>query len=192
MEIEQIIMSCRKWTPRPLPPGPIKVNSVTVTYIASKFLSQRSNGGTKYKIVESHKATEYVEFPVRIYRGIGDLVTTIKTRFSSLDALKAANKAMYTEVIKDLDAIRAKKKSTPSYYVVPNNTQPVFVYTDIVEPQLVGDSYVRCLRVVQFPAADGHHIFTDKYYVPVEKTSFNAVAVELLTSLGITQCLPAV
>ena len=73
-------------------------------------------------------------------------------------------------MIKDLDELRKKKQSSPyTYFVMDTDTEPVFVYTDIVEPQLIGDSYVKCLRVIQFPSVTGHHIFTNIYYVPVEK-----------------------
>jgi hypothetical protein len=64
------------------------------------------------------------------------------------------------------------------------NTESVFVYCNLIQPQLVGSSYVRCLRVIQFPKPNNHHIFDKAYYVPVELNSFQTVAIELVTKLG--------
>ena len=59
---------------------------------------------------------------------------------------------------------------------------PIFVYCDLIEPQFVGDSYTRCLRVVRYQGY--HHVFQNVYYMCVEKTYFQTVAVEILTRLG--------
>jgi len=37
--------------------------------------------------------------------------------------------------------------------------EPVYVYTDIIRPNLVGDSYVRLLTSLHFPSATGYHRF---------------------------------
>jgi hypothetical protein len=64
------------------------------------------------------------------------------------------------------------------------NTEAVFAYCNLIQPQLVGNSYVRCLRVIQFPTPKNHHIFDTVYYVPVELYSFQTVAIELVSELG--------
>jgi hypothetical protein len=53
-----------------------------------------------------------------------------------------------------------------------------------VQPQLIGNWYVRCLRVIQFPALKSHHIFHAVYYVPVELNSFQIIAIELVNKFG--------
>jgi hypothetical protein len=49
---------------------------------------------------------------------------------------------------------------------------------------MVGDTVARCLRNGHYPSPDGFHIFDKVYYVPVVKTDFQTVALELLTKLG--------
>jgi hypothetical protein len=58
------------------------------------------------------------------------------------------------------------------------------VYCDLVGPQLFGDTLARCLRTLQYPSPDGYHVFDKVYYVHVEKTDFQTVALRLLTILG--------
>ena len=65
-----------------------------------------------------------------------------------------------------------------------NKLQPVYVYCDLIGPQMVGNTFARCLRTVQYPSPCGHHIFDKMYYVPVEKMDFHTVAIEVLTKLG--------
>jgi hypothetical protein len=60
--------------------------------------------------------------------------------------------------------------------------QPIFVYCDLIGPQIVGDTLTRCLHTVLYP--DGYHIFDKVYYVPVEKSEFQTVSIEVLTKLG--------
>jgi hypothetical protein len=70
------------------------------------------------------------------------------------------------------------------------NKTPMFVYCNLIEPQLVGNSYVRCLRIIRFPRLDGHHVFNNVYYVPVELNSFQTVAIELVNKLGDLASIP--
>jgi hypothetical protein len=37
--------------------------------------------------------------------------------------------------------------------------EPVYVYTEIIKPNLVGDSYVRQLASLHFPSDTGYHKF---------------------------------
>jgi hypothetical protein len=60
--------------------------------------------------------------------------------------------------------------------------RPIFVYCDLIEPQPVGDSLVRCLRVDTYPGPGGHHEFRNVYYVPVED-EFQTVAIEVLDKM---------
>jgi hypothetical protein len=58
------------------------------------------------------------------------------------------------------------------------------VYCNIIKPQLIGKSYVRCLRIVQFPAQESQHIFDTIYYVPVELNTFQTLSIELVNKFG--------
>jgi hypothetical protein len=62
--------------------------------------------------------------------------------------------------------------------------QPVFAYCDMIGPQMVGDTLARCLLTVLYPYPDGYHIFDKAYYVPVEKSEFQTVTIDVLTKLG--------
>ena len=49
---------------------------------------------------------------------------------------------------------------------------PVYVYTDIIKPNLVGDSYVGLLTALHFPSNTGYHIFHYLLYKLVEKVIY--------------------
>lgn len=59
----------------------------------------------------------------------------------------------------------------------------IFVYCDVVEENLIGDSSVQCLRVCSLPKADfGKTInlsFEQPHYLPLSKRSFNTIRVTL-------------
>lgn len=67
---------------------------------------------------------------------------------------------------------------------VSSNTESVFIYSDIVTPQFVGDSYVRSLRVIQFPSLRGQHFFQPVYYLPVEKKNIESITIALVNKHG--------
>jgi hypothetical protein len=62
--------------------------------------------------------------------------------------------------------------------------QPIFLYCDLIGPQMVGDTLARCLRTALYPYTDGYNIFDKVYYGPGEKSEFQTVALEVLTKLG--------
>jgi hypothetical protein len=90
-------------------------------------------------------------------------------------------KQVSTDIKILLSRTRQIGKTIPQ--LIPD-TEAIFVYCNIIKPQLVGNSYVRCLRIVQFPAHENHHIFDTVYYVPVELNSFQTVAIELVNKFG--------
>ena len=45
--------------------------------------------------------------------------------------------------------------------------ESVYVYNDIIEPNLVGDSYFGLLTSLHFPSAKGYHRFDYPLYKPV-------------------------
>jgi hypothetical protein len=48
----------------------------------------------------------------------------------------------------------------------------------------MGDTLTRCLRIVHYPSPNGYHVFDKVCFVPVEKTDFQTVAIEVLTKFG--------
>jgi hypothetical protein len=81
---------------------------------------------------------------------------------------------MHTQVIKDLNAFRGqKRRRKPAYFVLLQlEEEPILLYCGLIKPQLVGDSYVQCLHIIQFPPIAGHQIFDNVFYIPVEKIYF--------------------
>ena len=47
--------------------------------------------------------------------------------------------------------------------------EPVYFYTDIIESNLFGDSYVNILTSLHFPSDTGYHRFDYPLYKPVEQ-----------------------
>jgi hypothetical protein len=55
------------------------------------------------------------------------------------------------------------------------------VYTDIIKPNLVGDSYVKRLTTLHFPSSTGYHRFDFPLYRPVEKSFIEPITISLVT-----------
>ena len=73
-------------------------------------------------------------FPARVYNGIDDLAETI---------MNPANCHSSTVNLSTKDNFN---------FIQP---EPVHIYTDIIKPNLVGDSYVRLLTSLHFPSNTG-------------------------------------
>jgi len=60
-----------------------------------------------------------------------------------------------------------------------NFAQPehVNVYTDIIKPNLVGDSYVRLLTSLHFPMDTDYHIFDYPLYKLVEQSYIESISI---------------
>jgi hypothetical protein len=66
-------------------------------------------------------------------------------------------------------------------FVMP---EPVYVYTDIIKPNLVGDSYMRILASLHFPTDTGYHRLDYPMYKPVEHPFIESKAIRLVTKTG--------
>nr|CAD7256294.1 unnamed protein product [Timema shepardi] len=77
---------------------------------------------------------------IRFYVGIGDLITTIRNRLLNIELLKAVNKLMRDLMSEDIkgDFLQPNRKLPGSSSI---ETKPVFVYTDIIGPRMIGDFY---------------------------------------------------
>jgi hypothetical protein len=58
------------------------------------------------------------------------------------------------------------------------------VYTVVIKPNLVVDSYVRLLTTLQFPSKRGYHKFQYPLYRPVETSFIELIAIRLFTKTG--------
>jgi hypothetical protein len=62
--------------------------------------------------------------------------------------------------------------------------EPIYVYTDVIKPNLVGDSYVRLPTPLHFPSSTGYHKFHYHLYKPVEQSFIETIAIRLVTKIG--------
>ena len=60
----------------------------------------------------------------------------------------------------------------------------LFVYTDIVKPNLVGESYVKLLRTLHFPSSQEYHRFDYHVYRPIEQSFIEPITIHLVTTKG--------
>jgi len=86
-------------------------------------------------------------FPSRSYDSIDDLAETI---------------------MNPVNCRSSTVKHSIKEYINFAHHEPVYVYTDIIKPNLVGDSYVRLLTSLHFPSAKGYHRFEYPLYNSVE------------------------
>jgi len=54
------------------------------------------------------------------------------------------------------------------------------VYCDLISPQYVGKSLVRCLRTFVYPTMYGEHAYDYIYYLRVEKHTIKSIRIEIL------------
>jgi hypothetical protein len=55
---------------------------------------------------------------------------------------------------------------------------------DLISPQFVGTSLVRCLRTYIYPSLTGQHEFENVYYLAVERRRINNIRIEILKPEG--------
>ena len=93
---------------------------------SNKLISSR---GGENSIVINEKLVSY--FPARLYNGIEDLAETF---------MNPANCRTSLVMLPTKDNLNL---------TLP---EPIYVYTDITKPNLVGDTYVRLLTSLHFPS----------------------------------------
>ena len=79
--------------------------------------------------------------------------------------------------------------SESSIYLKGNEVAAVggdygFLYCDFIAPQIVGDSFVRCLRTYPLSSGQSEQIFQSVYYVPVQRNTIHTIRIEALTQRG--------
>lgn len=65
-----------------------------------------------------------------------------------------------------------------------SSLSPIFLYSDISSPVLVGDTSARLLRVLSPNILSGHYLFSSPYYVPVERCNISAITLSFNTKSG--------
>ena len=88
-------------------------------------------------------------FPARLYNGIDDLAET---------NMNPANCRSCTVILSTKDNLN---------FALP---EPIYVYTDIIKPNFVGDTYVRLLTSLHSPSDTGYHRFDYPLCKPVEQS----------------------
>jgi hypothetical protein len=68
-----------------------------------------------------------------------------------------------------------------SYFATP---EPVYVCSDIMKANFVGDSYLRLLTTLHFPSVTGYNTFNCPLYTPVEQSFVQSIAILLVTKTG--------
>jgi hypothetical protein len=99
-------------------------------------------------------------FPARVYNGFEDLTKTI------LDPANCRTSKV-TVVLKDNPDFTAP--------------EPFYIYTDIIKPNLVGDSYVKLLTTLHLTSSTGYHTFVFPLYRPVEQSFIESITIRLVT-----------
>jgi len=102
-------------------------------------------------------------FPALVYNGIDDLAETIMIPancHSSTVNLSTKDNFNFTQ------------------------PEPVYIYTDIIKPNLVEDSYVRLLTSLHFPSNTGYHRFDYPLYKPVEQSFIESISIRLVMKTG--------
>jgi hypothetical protein len=116
-------------------------------------------GDNSFKLKDSIVA----HFPVKTYKGFTDLFDTI---------MDPANHVSSRVIILTKDNIE---------FTLP---ETVYVYTDIIKPNFVGDSYVKLLTPLHFPSNTGYHRFDYPLYKPLEKPFFDTISICIVTKNG--------
>ena len=63
------------------------------------------------------------------------------------------------------------------YFTQP---EPVYVYKDIIKPNLVGDIYMQLLTTLHFPSDKGYRRFDYPLYKPVEQSFIKSISIRLV------------
>ena len=70
---------------------------------------------------------------------------------------------------------------------VKNNFYSLFIYSDVIKPQIIGDTYAKLLQVTPAPQRTNNiisHTFNPVQYVPLEKRHFETIEITIRNSAG--------
>ncbi len=84
--------------------------------------------------------------------------------------------------------IKGRDRITGEYpFDVKNSFYSLFIYSDIIEPQVVGDTHAKLLQVTPAPQRTNtiiSHTFNPVQYVPLEKKHFESILIAIRNSAG--------
>ena len=70
---------------------------------------------------------------------------------------------------------------------VKNNFYSLFIYSDVIQPQIIGDTYAQLLQVTPAPQRTNNiisHTFNPVQYVPLQKSHFETIEIAIRNSAG--------
>ena len=102
-------------------------------------------------------------FPARVYNGIEDLAETI---------INPANCRTSIVMLPTKDNLN---------FTQP---EPVYVYVDVIKPNLVGDTDLGLVTSLHFPSVKGYHRFDYPFYKPVEQSFIESISIRLFMKFG--------
>ena len=102
-------------------------------------------------------------FPARIYDRIEDLAKTIMNPGNC----RTSRMTIFSKDNFD--------------FAIP---EPIYIYTDIIKPNLFGESYVRLSTTLDLPSNTGHHRFSYPLYGPAEQSCIEPISNRLFTKTG--------
>jgi hypothetical protein len=139
-----------------------------------------------------------IKFPVKHYNTLHELVTHLARHYKSSNKREELMKA-YSECLNSYlfptgvtNELSRSDYGHNSVQITDNlvshfpvrlykGIEPVYVYTDVIKPNLVGDSYVRLLTSLHFPSGTGYHRFHYALYKPVEQSFIESISIRLIT-----------
>ena len=77
-----------------------------------------------------------------------------------------------------------KARYLPNLHV---GCESIYIYTDIVEPQLIGSTYAQLLKIVNVEGDFGqniHTVFYNRHYMPLCAETFQSIHIDIKNSLG--------
>ncbi len=84
--------------------------------------------------------------------------------------------------------ISGRDRITAEYpFDVKNSFYSLFIYSDIIEPQVVGDTHAKLLQVTPAPQRTNtiiSHTFNPVQYVPLQRNSFESIEIAIRNSAG--------
>ena len=84
--------------------------------------------------------------------------------------------------------ISGREKITGEYpFDVKNSFYSLFIYSDIIQPQVVGDTHAKLLQVTPAPQRTNtiiSHTFNPVQYVPLERNNFETIEISIRNSAG--------
>ena len=87
----------------------------------------------------------------------------------------------------DTETVYKSTKEGTAVYTGPNNMYVMYIYCDIVEYGIVGDTLAPCIRCLPIMPTDDSPVvirFESPHYIPVEKNVFSTIQVEIANDNG--------